>query len=138
MNIIKYVSEDVCFSRRNLPPKYKIRDFIKKKRKEVNYICFVFCSDNFLQKLNIKFLNHQDLTDVITFDYSTTKKLTGDVFISIERVRENAKLYKVKFKEELGRVIIHGALHLMGYKDKKKEDQKIMRKLENEFLTLLI
>ena len=138
MNAIKYLFEDISFSSRNLPPKYKILDFIKNKTTKTPFVCFIFCSDDYLQKLNIKFLNHQDLTDVISFDYSEKTKIKGDVFISAERVRENAKTYGVKFKEELSRVIIHGILHLAGYNDKKPEEKKIMRKLENQFLKLVI
>jgi len=138
MNAIKYLFEDVSFSPRNLPPKYKILDFIKKKKNKTHSVCFIFCSDNYLQKLNIKFLNHKNLTDVISFDYSTKNTIKGDVFISVERVRENAKTYDVKFKEELSRVIIHGVLHLAGYNDKKPEEKKIIRKLENQFVKLVI
>ncbi len=138
MNAIKYLFEDVSFSPRNLPPKYKILDFIKKKKSKTHSVCFIFCSDNYLQKLNVEFLNHKDLTDVISFNYSEKNIIKGDVFISVERVRENAKNYDVKFKEELSRVIIHGILHLAGYNDKNPEEKKIMRKLENQFLKLVI
>ncbi len=138
MNAIKYLFEDISFSERNLPPKYKILDFIRKKKRKTHSVCFIFCSDDYLQKLNIKFLNHKDLTDVISFDYSEKNKMKGDVFISVERVKENAKTYGVKFKEELSRVMIHGILHLAGYNDKKPEEQKLMRKLENQFLKLII
>ncbi len=138
MNAIKYLFEDISFSQRNLPPKYKILDFIRKKKRKTHSVCFIFCSDDYLQKLNIKFLNHKDLTDVISFDYSEKNKMKGDVFISVERVKENAKTYGVKFKEELSRVMIHGILHLAGYNDKKPEEQKLMRKLENQFLKLII
>tara|TARA_B100001250_G_scaffold372139_1_gene357409 strand:+ start:180 stop:596 length:417 start_codon:yes stop_codon:yes gene_type:complete len=138
MNAIKYLFEDASFSPRNLPPKYKILDFIKNKKTKTDSVCFIFCSDDYLQKLNIKFLNHKNLTDVISFDYSEKTTIKGDVFISVERVRENAKTYDVKFKEELSRVIIHGILHLAGYKDKKPEEKNMMRKLENQFLKLVI
>ncbi len=138
MNAIKYLFEDIYFSPQNLPPKYKILDFIKNKTNKNPSICFIFCSDNYLQKLNVEFLNHEELTDVISFDYSEKNKIKGDVFISVERVKENAKIYNIKFKEELSRVMIHGVLHLAGYKDKNPEEKKMMRKLENQFLKLVI
>ena len=87
-----------------------------------------------MQKLNIKYLKHEDLTDVITFEYNERGLILGDIFISSERVKENSKKYKVSFKEELARVMIHGLLHLMGYKDKKKNETLIMRRLENKFI----
>ena len=138
MNTIKYLFEDAHFPKRNLSPKYKFIDFIKQKKKQVDSICFIFCSDNYLQKINMEFLNHKDLTDVITFSYSEKNSLIGDVFISVERVKENAKKYNVKFKEELARIMIHGVLHLIGYNDKKKDEKKLIRKMENEFLKLVI
>ena len=103
-------------------------------KKKIESISFIFCSDEYLQKLNIKYLKHEDLTDVITFEYNEHDLILGDIFISSERVKENSKKYKVSFKEELARVMIHGLLHLMGYKDKKKNETLIMRKLENEFI----
>ena len=138
MNAIKYLFEDVSFPKGNLSPKFKFIDFIKKKNNRTHSVVFIFCSDNYLQKINREFLKHTYLTDVITFDYSTEKGLVGDVFISIDRVKENAKTYNVKFKEELTRVMIHGVLHLMGYNDKEEKEKEIMRGLENEFLKTFI
>ena len=136
MNTIKYLFEDIDFPKGNIFPKYKFVDFIKEKNKQAHSISFIFCSDNYLQKINSEFLNHNNFTDVITFDYSEKINLIGDVFVSIERVKDNAKNYNVTFKEELARVMIHGVLHLIGYKDKKEKEKKLMRKLENEFLKL--
>lgn len=101
---------------------------------EINY---VFCDDEYLHKLNVEFLNHDTLTDIISFDYSVGKLLQGDVFISLERVTDNANDYNVSFIEELNRVIVHGVLHYCGYKDKSKEEAKIMRDKENRYLAQL-
>ena len=105
------------------------------KLEEINY---VFCDDEYLHKLNIEFLNHDTLTDIISFDYSIGKIIQGDVFISIERVKDNAKDFNVTFEEELNRVIIHGVLHYCGYKDKLEDDAILMRKMENLYLGVLI
>src|SRR6476660_693905 len=98
-----------------------------KKEGEINYI---FCDDEYLHKINVEYLQHDTLTDIISFDYSVGNELNGDVFVSIERVRENAQEFNISFEEELRRVIIHGVLHYCGYKDKSKEDEKLMRMKE--------
>ena len=119
----------------------KISDWIvnvidkeKYKLEEVNY---VFCDDDYLHKLNVEFLHHDTLTDIISFDYSVGKVIQGDVFISVERVAENAIEYKVSFLEELHRVIVHGILHYCGYKDKTEKDVVLMRSKENYYLSTL-
>ena len=104
------------------------------KEDEINY---VFCDDAYLHKLNLEFLKHDTLTDIISFDYSVGKTLQGDIFISTERVADNAKDFKVDFNEELHRVIVHGVLHYCGYKDKTKSDTKLMRDKENFYLKQL-
>ncbi|GAA3591627.1 rRNA maturation RNase YbeY [Flavivirga amylovorans] len=104
------------------------------KLEEINY---VFCDDEYLHKLNVEFLNHDTLTDIISFDYSVGKLIQGDIFISIERVKDNAKDFSVSFKDELNRVIIHGILHYCGYKDKTDADAKVMREKENYYLKQL-
>ena len=96
---------------------------------EINYI---FCDDDYLIGLNQQYLDHDTLTDVISFDYSEGNELHGDVFISIERVRDNATDFNVAFEEELKRVLVHGILHYCGYKDKSEEDEKLMRQKEEE------
>lgn len=100
-----------------------------KKEGEINYI---FCDDEYLLGLNEQYLNHDTLTDIISFDYSVGKELHGDIFISTERVLENAAEFKVSFEEELKRVMVHGVLHYCGYKDKSDEDEKLMRSKEDE------
>ena len=100
-------------------------------------LSFVFCDDEYLKNINIKYLGHDYYTDVISFDYSKEEGLVGDVFISVERVKENAKNFKVSFNEELFRVIIHGVLHLCGFNDKTDKEIKEIRKQENHFLSLI-
>ena len=102
------------------------------KEGEINYI---FCDDDYLLKLNKEFLNHNTLTDIISFDYSIGKQIHGDVYISIDRVLENSAKFKVEFLEELRRVMVHGILHYCGYKDKSESDKKQMREKENHYLT---
>jgi rRNA maturation RNase YbeY len=97
-------------------------------------ITFVFCSDDYLLKINEEFLNHNTYTDIISFDYSLDKELHGEIYISTERIVENASEYKTAFIDELHRVIIHGILHLCGYKDKNEREKEIMRKKENQSL----
>tara|TARA_R110001592_G_scaffold248144_3_gene510275 strand:+ start:596 stop:1009 length:414 start_codon:yes stop_codon:yes gene_type:complete len=104
---------------------------------EVGEINYIFCDDEYLLKLNVEFLQHDTLTDVISFDNSLGKLINGDIFISIERVTENAKEYNVSFDDELQRVMIHGVLHYMGFKDKSEEEIKLMRSAENAALKLL-
>jgi len=101
---------------------------------EVNII---FCDDAYLHKLNVEFLQHDTLTDIISFDNSLGKLINGDIYISTERVADNAKDYKVCFLEELQRVMVHGVLHYIGFKDKTAEDQKEMTRQENKALLLL-
>lgn len=103
----------------------------------LNEINYIFMDDQQLHKLNVDFLNHDTLTDIISFDYSVGNNLQGDIYISIERVADNAKDFKVSFKEELHRVLIHGVLHYCGFKDKTDEDAKQMRNKEDEALALL-
>ncbi len=101
---------------------------------EINYI---FCDDDYLHKINVEYLNHDTLTDIISFDYTVGKELHGDIFISIERVRDNALDFNTTFNNELCRVMAHGVLHYCGYKDKTDEDAKLMRSKENHYLKLI-
>ncbi len=104
------------------------------KIKELNY---VFCSDEYLYQINLEYLNHETYTDIITFDNSEKEfDLSGDIFISIDRVNENAKTHNQEIETELSRVLAHGLLHLMGYKDKTKEESTLMRQKEEESISL--
>lgn len=108
-----------------------INDIATSEDFEIGEINYIFCDDAYLHKLNVEFLNHDTLTDIISFDNSLGKLLNGDIFISVSRVKENAKDYKVSFDNELHRVMIHGVLHYMGYKDKTDLEKKEMRNREN-------
>ena len=135
---ILFSIEDISF---NLKERNKIKQWIKKivetEGKRLGNISYIFCSDEYLLVVNKKYLEHDTYTDIITFDYTENSEIiSGDIFISIDRVKENAKEFKVAFEEELRRVIIHGVLHLLGYPDKKPNEEKIMREKENKVLLL--
>jgi len=104
-----------------------------KKLGEINYI---FCDDDYLLAINKEYLNHDTLTDIISFDYSVGNELNGDIFISIERVKDNANDFNVPFSDELLRVMVHGVLHYCGYKDKSEDDELLMRQKEDEKIKL--
>ena len=104
-----------------------------KKEGDINY---VFCDDEYILEINKQYLDHDYYTDIISFDYSVGNELHGDVFVSIERVRENAADFDVTFDEELKRVVIHGILHYIGYKDKSEEEELLMRQKENEKIAM--
>ena len=106
-----------------------------KKEGEINYI---FCDDDYLHKINLEYLNHDTLTDVISFDYSVGNELNGDIFISVERVKDNANDFKVLFAEELKRVMVHGVLHYCGYKDKGTKEELVMRIKEDEKIAMFL
>ena len=103
----------------------------------IGELSFIFCSDEYLKEINVKYLNHDFFTDVITFDYSKEKLLFGDVYVSTDRVKENAKTYNSSFNKELFRVIIHGVLHLCGFNDKTKKEKTLIRSKENEALSTI-
>lgn len=104
-----------------------------KKEGEINYI---FCDDDYLHKINVEYLDHDTLTDIISFDYTMGNEISGDIFVSIERVQDNAIDFKVSFEEELKRVLVHGLLHYCGYKDKSEEDVLLMRSKEDEKIAM--
>lgn len=114
-----------------------INDFALENGFEIGEINYIFCDDEYLHKLNVEFLQHDTLTDIISFDNSLDKLLNGDIFISVERVNENALDFGVSFEEELHRVMIHGVLHYMGLKDKTKAEKENMRSQENTALSFL-
>ncbi len=99
-------------------------------------INFIFCDDSYLLNINKQYLNHNTYTDIISFDYTVGKKISGDIYISIPRVKENAILFNTTFINELHRVMIHGVLHYCGYKDKETSDKKMMRLKEDYYLSL--
>lgn len=103
---------------------------------EVGEVNYIFCDDAYLQELNHNYLNHNDLTDIISFDYSEGNTINGDIFISIERVKENAGMYNVSFEKELLRVMAHGILHYCGYQDKTTAEKTAMRRKEEEKITM--
>ena len=111
-----------------------INNVVKEEEMIIGELVYVLCNDEYLLKKNIQFLNHNTLTDVITFDYSEKKIISGDILISTERVVENAKIFNVNYLTELHRVIVHGLLHLLGYKDKIEKDANTMREKENYYL----
>lgn len=134
---IRFFSEDVAFKiKRPRDTARWIKLSAQKEKHTISDITYIFCSDKFLLQLNQKFLHHETLTDIITFDYSAGGTIAGEIYISIERVEENALKFDCPFADELHRVMIHGVLHLMGYKDKKPGDKLMMRKKEEAYLSL--
>ena len=136
---ILYFSEDIKFLLKN---KNNLRKWIKAsishEKMWVGSINFIFCSDKYLLQLNQKYLNHNTYTDIITFDNSDSQhEISGDLYISVERVRENSKQFSGSFVIELQRVMIHGILHLLGYNDKSSKDKETMRNKEDYYLSLL-
>lgn len=138
MQKINFFTEDISF---HLKHKTKIRQWIRKvvlskgaKLSEINYI---FCSDEFLKSVNIEYLQHDYYTDIITFDNSEEEEqLEGDIYISIDRIKENSREFAKSFEEELYRVMIHGVLHLLGYGDKTPEEASLMREEEERALSI--
>lgn len=115
--------------------KQSVVNLFTQEGKSLDHIQYVFCSDAFLLELNQQFLQHNTLTDIITFDLSTTDGgVAGEIYISVERVKENSTLHHTSFTEEILRVIYHGALHLCGYGDKKKAEQAVMRSKEDFYI----
>ena len=113
------------------------KSVIEEKDFELGEINYIFCNDEYLHKINVEFLQHDTYTDIISFDYTLGKNISGDIYVSIERVKENAQKFNVTFDNELHRVIIHGILHYLGYKDKTEEQKKEMRNKENQCLIIL-
>lgn len=132
---INFYKED--FSGRIIDQKKRknwINFAIEKEKFKCGDLSFIFCFDEYLLKINKEYLNHDYYTDIITFNYVEGKTISGDIFISIDRVRDNAQQYGVSFENELSRVIIHGVLHLIGFDDKDESSQSIMRMKEDEYL----
>jgi len=136
-SIINFFNENVRFLLKDKSYlKTWVSDSILNEKKKVGSLNFVFCADKYLLLLNKTYLNHNTLTDIITFDYSVKNQVSGDIFISIERVKYNSKLLNISFKDEIHRVMIHGVLHLCGYGDKSLKEKASMRKQEDKYLSL--
>lgn len=135
---IEFFSEDVEFELRNPGQVAEwINDIIEQHEQELISLTYVFCSDDYLHEINVSYLDHDTLTDIITFDNADEEGvIEGDIFISIDRVKDNSKDLGTSFEDELHRVIIHGVLHLLGYKDKTEEQEALMRKQEDSSLSL--
>jgi len=135
---IHFANNEITF---NLKNKTKLKGWIKtvieKEKLVLGELSYVFCDDESLLKMNQQFLDHNTYTDIITFDYREAKIVNGEIYISVERVRDNAATYKTTFEDELHRVMIHGVLHICGYKDKTKAAKELMRKMEDVSLKKL-
>lgn len=134
---INFFSDGITF---NLKGKNRYKKLLKtlceQNDKRVGEVNYIFCDDEYLHKINVEYLNHDTLTDIITFDYVEGICISGDIYVSIERVRANAGEFKVSVDNELTRIISHGFLHLLGYKDKKPGDKKLMTQKENEAIAM--
>jgi probable rRNA maturation factor len=133
--MIQFCTEDITFSLKDkLKHKAWLNEVAKQEGKKIQELSYVFCSDNYLLQINQEYLNHDTLTDIVTFDNSEDpKKIEGDIFISIDRVKENGEKLGTS-ETELERVMVHGLLHLLGYKDKKKEDKALMTEKEDFYI----
>ncbi len=134
--MVSYFNEDISFpfKEKRLTSRW-LKFVAESESKRLGDIAVIFCSDNYILDVNIKYLQHDYFTDIITFDYCEGNRLSGDLFISIDSVRENAAFYKTEFAQELNRVIVHGLLHLIGYDDHTPEDVAVMRAKENYYLS---
>ena len=128
-----FENTDFVFRERDLNNRW-LRTVAESEMKRIGNIAIIFCSDGYLLDVNRKYLGHDYYTDIITFDYCEGERLSGDLFISVDSVRENAVEYGTEFANELNRVMVHGLLHLIGYDDHTEEDVKTMREKENQYL----
>lgn len=135
--MIRYFCEDIRFTYKNkLANNRWLKMVAGSEIRKIGDINVIFCSDNYILDVNMKYLQHDYFTDIITFDYCEGKVLSGDLFISVDSVRENSIEFGTDFEEELHRVIVHGVLHLIGYDDHTDEDKKMMRQKENYYLQM--
>lgn len=130
-----FENTDFVFRERDLNNRW-LRTVAESEMKRIGDIAIIFCSDGYLLDVNRKYLGHDYFTDIITFDYCEGERLSGDLFISVDSVRENAIEYGTEFGNELNRVMVHGLLHLIGYDDHTEEDVKTMREKENQYLEI--
>ena len=132
--MLTFHTEDIDFELENAENIQQwILQTIEEEGGTLSFINYIFCSDTYLHRINVEYLDHDTYTDIITFPYSD-ETIESDIFISIDRIRENAKTFNVSFERELHRVMIHGVLHLLGYGDKTEEEQKAMRGREDFWL----
>ena len=135
--MIRYFSEDIKFEfQGKLANNRWLRFVAEAEAKRIGDVNIIFCSDPYILDVNINYLGHDYYTDIITFDYVEGDVISGDLFISIDSVRENASFYGAEFLTELRRVMVHGLLHLIGYDDHTPEEQKVMRSKEDYYLSL--
>lgn len=135
--MIRFYKEDTSFEyKKKLQTKNWLKLVASSEIRTIGDVNIILCSDNYVLDINIKYLGHDYFTDIITFDYCEGKKLSGDLFISVDCVRENSIFYNTEFSDELDRVIVHGLLHLIGYDDHTDEQKKIMRSKEDYYLSL--
>ncbi|MBI5917284.1 MAG: rRNA maturation RNase YbeY [Bacteroidetes bacterium] len=134
---ICFSSEEIGFELENeAEARGWLNKLIEQEGKSLRLLNFIFCPDDYLLRLNLEYLHHDTLTDILTFPYADPPIIEGDIFISIDRVRENAPAYGATFEQELHRVMAHGVLHLCGYGDKTSDEQKQMRQKEDEALRI--
>ncbi len=137
MPAINFISEGIKFKPLNQNKlKSWIKNIITLEGRNLSSLVYIFCKDSYLQTINKKYLGHKTLTDIITFNYSDGLQVEGEIYISVERVQENAVIFEKWFEEELHRVMIHGVLHIIGYNDKNPSQKSIMRKKEEACLSL--
>ncbi|MBP5374200.1 MAG: rRNA maturation RNase YbeY [Bacteroidales bacterium] len=135
--MVSYFAEDTSFQFKHKRLNNRWLKLVAQSEvRRLGDISIIFCSDNYILDINIKYLNHDYFTDIITFDYCEDDIISGDLFISVDSVRENAAFYGTSFEDELNRVIVHGVLHLIGYDDHSEEDIAQMRAKENYYLSL--
>jgi rRNA maturation RNase YbeY len=137
-NFSVYFEDVVPLKLHNRKLQSRVNELILKEQFHPGRLSIIFCSDDYLLNINKQFLGHDYYTDIVTFDYVEDQMVSGDLFISIDRVKENAAVLDLPFMHELYRVILHGVLHLAGYKDKTKAEQKVMREKEDFYLEGLI
>ncbi len=135
--MISYYNEDISFTFKGKTFNNRwLRMVAESEIRRIGDLSIIFCSDNYILDVNMRYLQHDYFTDIITFDYCEKDILSGDLFISIDSVRENALFYGTEFADELNRVMVHGLLHLIGYDDHTEEDIAVMRQKENYYLEM--
>ena len=135
--MVSYYNEDIHFvlKEKRLNNRW-LKMVVESEIKRLGPLSIIFCSDRYILDVNLRYLQHDYFTDIITFDYCEGKTVSGDLFISIDSVRENARIYATKFEDELDRVMVHGVLHLLGYDDHTPEDIAVMREKENYYVKM--